>query len=87
MPCSIDFERLLVELPRIVEEVGRGSRFTVLYRGRPAFDIVAPGEGPACVGEVPVDSLHGAPSVGSSKTGQVAARHDEILYSAPSRSR
>lgn len=80
MSVVINAKQLRADLPRIVEEVRRGNRFTVLYRSRPAFDIVPPGEESMRIGEAEEDSLYGAPPVGSSRTGDIAARHDEILY-------
>ena len=40
MNTIINTKELRQRLPEVVEQVGRGVRFTVLYRSRPAFDIV-----------------------------------------------
>jgi len=65
---------------RIVEAVNRGGRFTVLYRSRPAFDIVPPADAAMVLREVTTDSLYRAKPVGRSRKGDVAKRHDEVLY-------
>lgn len=40
MHTVINAKELRQRLPEVVKQVGRGVRFTVLYRSRPAFDIV-----------------------------------------------
>lgn len=64
----------------VVEKVRHGEKFTVLYRSRPAFDIVPVGT--PSVESVPLesDSLYKAAPVGSSDLGDAAANHDELLY-------
>lgn len=80
MPTVINVKTLRRELGRIMQRVRRGERFTVLYRSRPAFQIVPPdGEG-LDPGRLDDDPLYRAPAVGRSKDGRQAARHDEILY-------
>ena len=68
------------QLQDVVEKVRHGERFTVLYRSRPAFDIVPVGNSP--LGSMPLESdpLYQAPAVGASESGDAAARHDEVLY-------
>lgn len=73
-------KQLRERLKDVVEQVRHGEKFTVLYRSRPAFDIVPVGTPPA--GSVPLesDSLYRAAPVGSSDSGDAAATHDDLLY-------
>lgn len=80
MNVSINAKRLRATLPDVVERVRKGTRFTVIYRSRPAFQIVPvnePEHAPAAFVE---DSLYRAPAVGSSRDGRTAADHDAVLY-------
>ena len=43
MPEIINAKQLRARLKEVVEKVRHGERFTVLYRSRPAFDIVPVG--------------------------------------------
>lgn len=80
MSTTINVKTLRAEMGRIVERVGRGEDFTVLYRSRPAFRIVPLGGGlPRGLPEH--DALYGAEAVGHSADGLTAADHDRILYS------
>jgi prevent-host-death family protein len=76
----INAKRLRASLPDVVERVRKGTRFTVIYRSRPAFQIVPVSE--AEQGSVPLadDPLYHAPAVGRSKDGRTAADHDTVLY-------
>jgi antitoxin (DNA-binding transcriptional repressor) of toxin-antitoxin stability system len=40
MNIPINAKRLRATLPDVVERVRKGARFTVIYRSRPAFQIV-----------------------------------------------
>lgn len=80
MSRTINAKQLRAQLAEIVAGVRRGDRFTVLYRSRPAFDIVAVGSPSAGALPLQADALYGAPPVGSSADGQAAQRHDEVLY-------
>jgi len=40
MNVPINAKRLRATLPDVVERVRKGTRFTVIYRSRPAFQIV-----------------------------------------------
>ena len=42
---SINAKRLRGSLPEVVQRVRKGTRFTVIYRSRPAFQIVPVGDG------------------------------------------
>jgi prevent-host-death family protein len=80
MPTVINVKTLRQELQRILQRVRRGERFTVLYRSRPAFQIV-PVDGEALdSGRLDEDPIYKAGAVGRSKDGRTAADHDEILY-------
>lgn len=80
MPVMISAKQLRERLQDVVEKVRHGGRFTVLYRSRPAFDIV-PVNNPT-MESVPLelDSLYRALPVGASESGDAAAQHDEVLY-------
>ncbi len=79
MSTTINVKTLRSEMGRIIERVGRGEDFTVLYRSRPAFRIVPLG-GSLARGLPEDDALFGAKAVGSSTDGLTAADHDRILY-------
>jgi len=76
----ISAKQLRAQLQDVVEKVRQGGRFTVLYRSRPAFDIVPVSSTPMESAPLESDPLYRAPSVGSSEAGDAAARHDEVLY-------
>jgi antitoxin (DNA-binding transcriptional repressor) of toxin-antitoxin stability system len=80
MDSVINVKQLRAELPRIVLAVSRGDRFTVLYRSRPAFDIVPPGDAALSLRDAATDSLYRAEPVGRSAKGNAAAEHDRVLY-------
>ncbi len=80
MPEMISAKQLRERLQDVVKKVRHGERFTVLYRSRPAFDIVPVGSPPSEPTPLESDSLYQAPAVGKSGSGNVAARHDEALY-------
>jgi prevent-host-death family protein len=77
---SINAKRLRASLPDVVERVRKGTRFTVVYRSRPAFQIVPVNETeqpPAALAE---DPLYRARPVGRSRDKRTAADHDALLY-------
>jgi prevent-host-death family protein len=80
MNVPINAKRLRATLPDVVERVRRGTRFTVIYRSRPAFQIVPVDD----AGDVSIsladDPLYRAEPVGSSHDGRTSADHDAILY-------
>ncbi|MBA4386586.1 MAG: hypothetical protein C0404_01315 [Verrucomicrobia bacterium] len=80
MHATIGTKELRLRLGDVVRRVGRGNRFTVLYRSRPAFDIVPVGGESAMTGSIDTDSLYRANPVGRSADGKAARRHDEALY-------
>lgn len=80
MPTVINAKTLRRQLARIMERVRNGERFTVLYRSRPAFQIVPVDGDGHDLGELGDDPLYKAEAVGRSRDGRTAAEHDEILY-------
>jgi hypothetical protein len=60
--------------------VRKGTRFTVLYRSRPAFQIVPMGADERPASALDDDPLYRAAAVGRSVDGLAAADHDTILY-------
>lgn len=82
MLTTINVKTLRRELGQIVERVGKGEGFMVLYRSRPAFRIV-PIDGSIALGHVEDDPLYQADAVGRSSDGRSAAGHDQPLYCGP----
>ena len=80
MNVSINAKRLRGSLPDVVERVRKGTRFTVIYRSRPAFQIVPVGADEQTAATLEEDPLYRAAAVGQSVDGQAAADHDAILY-------
>ena len=80
MPKVINAKQLRERLQDVVEKVRRGGRFTVLYRSRPAFDIVPVGDPSMESAPLELDPLYRASPVGTSESGDAGARHDEVLY-------
>ena len=80
MNVPINAKRLRATLPEVVERVRKGTRFTVIYRSRPAFQIVPvddQGRAPISLAD---DTLYRAQPVGSSGDGRTSVDHDAILY-------
>ena len=77
----INAKELRATLKEVVEGVHSGRRYTVLYRSRPAFRIV-PVEDDALANAGPLeeDPIYRAVALGRSDSGDLAERHDEILY-------
>ncbi len=80
MNISINAKRLRASLPDVVERVRKGTRFTVIYRSRPAFQIVPVADSGHLNTAVEDDPLYGAEPVGRSTDGRKAADHDSLLY-------
>ena len=80
MNVSINAKRLRASLPDVVERVRKGMRFTVIYRSRPAFQIVPVNEAEQASVALEDDSLYRARAVGRSSDGRTAADHDAMLY-------
>jgi antitoxin (DNA-binding transcriptional repressor) of toxin-antitoxin stability system len=80
MNVPINAKRLRATLPQVVERVRKGTRFTVIYRSRPAFQIVPVDDAGHVTVPLTSDPLYRATAVGSSTDGRTSRDHDEILY-------
>jgi prevent-host-death family protein len=80
MNTLITTKELRATLPTVVERVRRGARFTVVYRSRPAFQLIPVEDASAPVGEVAADPLYRAAPLGRSTDGRTADDHDRQLY-------
>jgi antitoxin (DNA-binding transcriptional repressor) of toxin-antitoxin stability system len=81
MHTTISAKEMRLTLPEVVRRVRRGARYTVIYRSRPAFDLVPVGgvDATSNVAEKP-DILYQAGPVGRSRDGKAATDHDAALY-------
>jgi antitoxin (DNA-binding transcriptional repressor) of toxin-antitoxin stability system len=80
MNTLINAKQLRGSLPDIVGKVRRGARFTVLYRSRPAFQLVPVETAPETAGDLADDPLYQAKPLGRSNDNLSAADHDSLLY-------
>jgi prevent-host-death family protein len=80
MNVPINAKRLRATLPDVVERVRKGTRFTVIYRSRPAFQIVPVDDQAGAAIPLADDTLYRADAVGSSDDGRTSIDHDAILY-------
>jgi antitoxin (DNA-binding transcriptional repressor) of toxin-antitoxin stability system len=80
MNVPINAKRLRATLPEVVERVRKGTRFTVIYRSRPAFQIVPVNEAEHAPARLREDPLYRADAVGSSTDGRTSTDHDAVLY-------
>jgi antitoxin (DNA-binding transcriptional repressor) of toxin-antitoxin stability system len=80
MNVPINAKRLRASLPNVVERVRKGTRFTVIYRSRPAFQIVPVTDSEHAPASLADDPLYHARAVGRSSDGRTAADHDAALY-------
>jgi prevent-host-death family protein len=80
MNIPINAKRLRGSLPDVVKRVRKGTRFTVIYRSRPAFQIVPVDQAEQPTGRLAEDPLYRAGPVGRSRDGRAAADHDSLLY-------
>ena len=80
MHVPINAKRLRATLPEVVERVRRGTRFTVIYRSRPAFHIVPVDAADAAPASLEDDTLFRADAVGASSDRRTSVDHDAILY-------
>ena len=80
MNVPINAKRLRASLPDVVQRVRRGTRFTVIYRSRAAFQIVPVNEAEHEPGALTDDPLYRAPAIGRSTDGRTAAEDDAELY-------
>ena len=80
MNIIINAKELRASLPKLVERVRRGARFTVLYRSRRAFQIVPIDDAEAPRSPLEADPIYRAKAVGRSTDGRTAADHDAVIY-------
>jgi antitoxin (DNA-binding transcriptional repressor) of toxin-antitoxin stability system len=80
MNFTINAKQLRASLPKLVDQVRKGARFTVLYRSRRAFQIIPIDESEAPQIPLDADPLYRAAAVGRSTDGRSAAEHDIVLY-------
>ena len=80
MSTTINAKELRASLPKLVERVRKGARFVVIYRSRPAFQIVPVDDSDARRFPLEGDTLYRAEPVGRSTDGRTAAEHDAVLY-------
>jgi prevent-host-death family protein len=80
MNVPINAKRLRATLGDVVERVRKGTRFTVIYRSRPAFQIVPVDDEGRASSSLAADPLYRAQPVGSSGDGRTSVDHDAVLY-------
>lgn len=80
MSTTINAKQLRASLPAVVRRVRKGARITVLYRSRPAFQIVPVEESGYAAPALADEPLYKAPAVGRSSDGRSASTHDDVLY-------
>lgn len=80
MSISINAKALRASLPDVVRRVQKGARFTVIYRSRPAFQIIPLGDAEQAPVPLEEDPLFQAEAIGASRDGRSASEHDELLY-------
>ena len=79
MIATINARQLRKDLAAVVKQVGKGQRFSVLYRSRVAFEIVPP-HTESVSSFLQDDPLFNATAVGRSDRGRPALEHDQVLY-------
>ena len=80
MSTMINAKELRRRLPQVVEGVRKGARLTVVYRSRPALQIVPVHEHGMEDTALEDDSLYQAIAVGRSTDKLTTADHDAVLY-------
>lgn len=80
MKGAINAKELRASLPSVVKRVRGGERITVIYRSRPAFQIVPLESVPFAASPLDADPVFRADAVGRSRDGGSAADHDSVLY-------
>jgi len=76
----INVKELRASMQEVLKRVRQGDQYTVIYRSRPAFKIVAVDAEEALNVPLENDPLYGAPAVGRSHDGLTAQDHDLSLY-------
>ena len=82
MNTVINAKELRSSLPKVVAKVRRGARFTVLYRSRPAFQVIPVDAATRSLGELKDEPLYRSNPLGRSRDGRSASEHDALLYQA-----
>jgi prevent-host-death family protein len=77
---AIGAKELRASLPKVVEQVKRGARITVIYRSRPAFRIVPVDELDEELCPLESDPLFRAGALGRSTDRRTSDDHDALLY-------
>lgn len=80
MNVTINAKELRAQLPKLVERVRKGARFTVIYRSRPAFRIVPVDDTPEKLCPLEEDPLYRAKPLGRSTDGLTSEDHDKVIY-------
>lgn len=80
MNTTINAKQLRSSLPKVVAQVRKGARFTVLYRSRPAFQVVPVGVSSAPLALLESEPIYRAEPVGRSTDGRSSTDHDRVLY-------
>jgi len=80
MDRVINAKELRSSLPKIVDRVRRGERFTVLYRSRPALRLVPVTDESLASLPLKDDPLYRGQPVGASSDRLTSRDHDRVLY-------
>ena len=78
MTEAIDVGDLEKRVPQVVQALRHGARFTVLYHGSPAFDIVPVSAQTGAELSAESDLPYRCPASGASEHGETASQHGEI---------
>lgn len=80
MNTIINVKELRASLPEVVAKVRKGARFTVVYRSKPAFQLVPIGETESASSALSDDTLYQAAPVGRSTDGGSSDDHNASAY-------
>ena len=80
MKHIINVKELRASLPAIIQRVGQGDSYMVLYRSKPAFRIVGVDAEDGISVPLSKDPLYRAPAVGRALDGLTVQDHDLLLY-------
>ena len=84
MSKTIHAKALRISLAKVLRQVEKGERFTVIYRSHPICQLVPLGDEGRSLGKLEHDALYRAPPVGESRDGKRASDHDQLLYASKS---
>jgi antitoxin (DNA-binding transcriptional repressor) of toxin-antitoxin stability system len=82
MNVPINAKRLRATLPDVVERVRKGTRFTVIYRSRPAFQIVPVDDKGGAPISLADETLYRAKAVGSSDDGRTSELSSRTFWTS-----